>query len=273
MNEVVEALRPRSTLGVVDDSTTLVRRRWSEIAPLVMVAFAPVIFYNVVTSVGEASDAAVFTDPGLLFDAVRLSGAQDGSNQRLVITLLLGSLGHAALVHALTRTVLNDVLGREEEPGAVLARTARSTHRWGVTWLLSRLAFAVGVLGLGVGVLIPWLMFWAALPAVSAEAEGPVAALKRSRELTKGQRGRLFGLAIGSWVVITILRWALLLLPGQVASQLVDGELLTYVVLAITTFTLLLTEAIWATIVAVSYLDLRSRKEGLDLDLRVRALG
>ena len=272
MNEVVAALRPRSTLGVIDDAVALVRRRWSDVLPLTAISFALVVFYNVTTSLGQASDGAVFTDPGVLFDTLGITGDGSASDTQVFLTLLLGSLGHAALVVSMTRVVLNEVVGRDEDPLAVWGRTVRSSPRWLVTWFVSRLAFLVGILFLGVGLVIAWLMFWTALPAASAEETGPIGALRRSRELTKGMRGRLFGLAVGAWLVITILRWALLLLPGQIASQLADGEVLTYVVLAITTATLLLTEAIWATIVAISYLDLRSRKEGLDLDLRVRAL-
>ena len=129
MNEVVAALRPRSTLGVIDDAVALVRRRWSDVLPLTAISFALVVFYNVTTSLGQASDGAVFTDPGVLFDTLGITGDGSASDTQVFLTLLLGSLGHAALVVSMTRGDLGSFPGARRFPGLPGAAVAHHTPR------------------------------------------------------------------------------------------------------------------------------------------------
>lgn len=268
VNEVVDALRPRPLLGIVDDATEMVRRRWAIVVPLALVILSPVVLVNVWAAAGSSTDGSVYTDPGALFEL-----GQDGGSGGLVILLLVvSSVCHAALAHTFTRVVLNELVDRDESVGALLGRTARRTTRWLPAWLGSRLAFLLGTLLCGIGFFVAWVMFWAVHPISSAEELNARETLKRSRDLTEGVRGRLLGLGLGAVLVVTILRWAIFLLPTQIASLLVDGEPLTYVVLALSTAVLVVVESTWAMIVVLSYLDLRSRREGLDLDLRSRSL-
>jgi len=117
-------------------------------------------------------------------------------------------------------------------------------------WLALGLLIIVG--------LILYTIWFVALPACVVERIGPWSSLRRSRELTKGHRWKLFGLA-------------LLLLIGGFGSSL-----LQFVLAAVDADPIveligrLIWQGLWVsfvtTVVAVAYHDLRVAKEGVDID-------
>ena len=138
------------------------------------------------------------------------------------------------------------------------------------------LAVLVGIVAaLGALVLLVWLgIRWAvALPAVLADDERGVSALRRSARLVSGRWWLTFavllvaGLAIGFGSVLTSL---ILTIPFVAAESDVTR-------LAASNFASLVTGALttplWAAFATVLYFDFRVRKEGISLDDAARVVG
>ena len=102
---------------------------------------------------------------------------------------------------------------------------------------------------LGAAAALPPIGWFAAVPMTAAlEPLGPVAALRRSRVLTRG----LWRHAVG----VSALAWVIVALPSLAASLLASVLLTPFFVAALT----------------VLYYDLRIRKEGYDLELMASQL-
>lgn len=125
-------------------------------------------------------------------------------------------------------------------------------------------------LAVGVGVIFIWTRWSLAAPAVVLERAGPIAALKRSWALSRGQFWRIFGISLLTRIVV-----------GMV-SGLATTPFAFLALGASGTVTLTLT-TIWSAIVAgvlapfsanvtgLLYIDQRIRKEALDVTLMAAA--
>ena len=124
--------------------------------------------------------------------------------------------------------------------------------------ICTMLAVGVGFVLLIIPGIMFAMMFYVALPACVVERVGPIASMKRSAALTKGHRWKLFGIAIligllsaiGSAVVATILT-----IVGGPTVMLV-GRFLWQAIMG----------AFGAVVVAVIYHDLRTAREGIDVE-------
>jgi membrane-anchored glycerophosphoryl diester phosphodiesterase (GDPDase) len=118
-------------------------------------------------------------------------------------------------------------------------------------------ALAFGMILLVVPGIIVYTMYAVALPVCVVEHLGVFASMKRSAQLTKGYRWRVFGL----------------FLVRLVLGMVFTGVLLTVTKLG-SPLTVRLTDFIWvalsssffSTVVVVAYHDLRVAKEGIDID-------
>jgi hypothetical protein len=128
-------------------------------------------------------------------------------------------------------------------------------------------------LGIGLGfvlLIVPGIILltvWAvAIPALVIERDGVGAAFRRSAELTKGARWKIFGL----FLVLLVIYWLLTIVAGLVglgmynaantAAGLTVGNLLGSVILG-TIF-----NTVWGTIQPSLYVELRQWKEGGSLE-------
>jgi uncharacterized membrane protein len=105
--------------------------------------------------------------------------------------------------------------------------------------------------------LILYTMWFVGLQACVVERLGPWTSLRRSRELTKGHRWKLFGLA-------------LLLIITSLGSLLLEFELTVVAGPMVGLVGKLIWKGIWvafaSVVVAVTYQDLRVIKEGIDIE-------
>ena len=124
------------------------------------------------------------------------------------------------------------------------------------------IATVVGLVLLIVPGVIIGLMLWVAVPAAAVERNG-LGALRRSCELTQGYKGQLLGLAL----LLGVCNYVALSLVDLGATLLFDDVWLYPIV---NQFAFILTSGIWASIVAVTYHDLRVIKEGVDTNAIAR---
>jgi hypothetical protein len=123
--------------------------------------------------------------------------------------------------------------------------------------ILCGLIIGIGMILLVVPGVIAAVMLWVAIPVAVVERPGVVDSLKRSADLTKGNRWNVFGVVL----IIGIIGW-------------VVGFILGFILLSAAGFTVY-SVAIWisqaifgafnATAAAVGYYSLRSAKEGIDI--------
>lgn len=184
----------------------------------------------------------------------------------LLAALVVGGVG-GIILNGMAGSVAAEAGLRRPALGAVKARLA---GRWGALTLVALATFGITLAGL-VLLVIPGLiaqvtLMFAAM-AVSVEGLSGGAALRRSAELTRGRRWRLFwiivliGLIVGAiGVVLSLLLSGVLNPVGSVANLWIAGTIEGAITGALTIWT--------AGVAAVLYVDTRFRAEGLDAQLR-----
>lgn len=122
---------------------------------------------------------------------------------------------------------------------------------------LAGLAVGVGTLLLIVPGIIIAVMLWVAIPVAVVERPGVIESLKRSADLTKGQRWTIFGIVIVIGIILAVV--------GAILSAI----LVVAIGFTGLTISLWILNAIFgafsATAAAVGYYFLRATKEGVDI--------
>lgn len=136
------------------------------------------------------------TDPGVFFSAGYFTRAGYGGLVALITSLIL----QGALIHA----TVQDANGRKASVGDALATGLRNFLPLLGVGILFGLAIAVGFVFLivpGVMLACAWCV---ASPALVVDRTGVFGAFRRAADLTRGNRWRIFGLAILLWIILLI---------------------------------------------------------------------
>jgi hypothetical protein len=129
--------------------------------------------------------------------------------------------------------------------------------------LLSGILVLLGFVALVIPGLVLSTIWWVAIPVAVVERPGTVASLRRSSELTKGVRWRIFGLFVAYLLVL----FGGLSLVGIVLFALIDDIVLADWLWTIVGWVWVAAAmALQAVLVAVSYYHLRVAKEGTGID-------
>jgi hypothetical protein len=148
---------------------------------------------------------------------------------------------------------------------------------------LTPLAVLIGIFGsIGAVVFEPlvWVRLSLTMPAMVLEQVSPVAAIRRSWQLSRGSFWRLFGIRALTFIIVTVAAYVLTIPFAIGAVMIGGGSLNPFGAAATASLTALIivaiggivaatvTRPISAGVNALLYLDLRMRREGLDLTLR-----
>ena len=199
----------------------------------------------------------------LVFLPMMVSGSQDPTQMNWGV-ILLGSV-IPMIVNALTQATIiygtfQDIRGQRAGIGDCIARGLASIVPVIVGSILLSLGFGIGFVLLIVPGLILLVMWWVYVPAIVVERKGIIEAFGRSRELTRGRRWHILGLAlivgIAALVISFVIGKALQDPTGQVSTV---GSIVQYAVLSVLT-------AFNSVLVAVGYYYLRVEKEGTDVN-------
>ena len=125
-----------------------------------------------------------------------------------------------------------------------------------LVWLL----IALGMVLLIIPGLIAMVMLWVAIPVTVTERRGPIESLRRSRQLTKGNRWQIFAIIV-LIILMNIAAGAVIQL-GLFAG----GTAAFIVVTAINWVAAIFFALLLAVASAVGYHDLRAAKEGADTE-------
>ena len=219
----------------------------------ISIFFGNIVAFAIVTVV-------LFIVPVLLTLFVFLPmGPQAGG----ILTMLVWMIAYFWLSAALVYGVVSDLRGNKAGVGQILSGALAVLIPVFFLSIVVGILVGIGTLLLIVPGVILYVMFWVAVPVAVVERAGVMGSMKRSMELTKGCRWKVFFILV-VWLVLTaiiqLIVATILGVPlgeaGMAAGGVGGGWWITQLVS-------MLLGGISASILAVGYHDLRVVKEGV----------
>lgn len=189
----------------------------------------------------------------------------------------VSNLGFSGLVALITTAILQgalifatvqDMNGQKPDVGEALATGLRNFLPLLIVSILFGLAVAFGLVLLivpGIMVACAWCV---ATPALVADRTGIFGAFSRAADLTRGNRWRIFGLAVVLWIIVVVLSMvfgavsaaAIFSTPGALQDPIAAAANPLNIVVQVIQQTI--SSVIGAALVAVLYVELRRLRDG-----------
>jgi hypothetical protein len=272
-------LRPLPVGELLDETFKLYRRHFSVIAGVALVIILPNLIISLISGSYRANPITYLqqvtqnlNSPAAL-QAIQARQAQYTSSPLYLLSFPIAILMIPFTVGALYRAATSLAAGNVETIGSVLAGTARRYFAvFGIVILAGLVALgSIGILTIPVviWVLIRWSV---ATPALFAEGVGPVKAVGRSWNLVRDNWWRTVGIVIIVAIMVSLIQSALGVLFTGIAAVVpgLGDDLRAGLETTVATLIDALVSAITPIAITMLYLDLRVRKEGLDLDQLAR---
>lgn len=251
-------LRPLSFGEILDGSFTLYRRQFASMFLTGLLAQLPIVamylwMAGVAASGRELSlgMAMVFTYPAMLVVSVSANAALTWQMSRAYTGAPVGS--GPALRVGIGR--LLPLLG---------------------AYVVVGFAAMVGVIAFLVGALVVMFLSLFVTAAVVLERQGPVDAFSRSVALAKGAMGRVFGVAVVTWVISMLPYFTITMLAtfamGSLAHEPGQMVMAQYAARAVGQLAASLTLPFSVGATVLLYFDRRVRTEALDVRMAAEAL-
>jgi hypothetical protein len=272
-------LRPLPLGELLDETFKLYRLHFTVFAGVALIVIIPNL---IVTLVSGSYRANPFTyiqdilqnanDPAAL-EAIQNRQAQYSSSPLYLLSFPVAILMYPFTAGALYRAATSLAAGNLETIGSVLRGTARRYFAlFGIAILTG--CVAIGVIGIITIPVVIWVLVrWSvATPALFSEGIGPVKALGRSWNLVRDNWWRTVGVLILVAIMVALIQAALGALFGGIAALIpgLGDDLRAGLVTTVAALVNALVGAITPIAITMLYLDLRVRKEGLDLDQLAR---
>jgi len=272
-------LRPLPVGELLDETFKLYRLHFNVIAAVALVVILPNLLLTLVSGSYRANPFTYLQN--VIQNANDPAALQTIQNRQATYTaspLYLLSFPIALLLYpftagALFRAATSLAAGNVETIRSVLAGTARRYFAMFGIGILTLLV-ACGVIAIITIPIVIWVLIrWAVdTPAMFAEGVGPVKAIGRSWNLTRDSWWRTFGILILVGILVSLIQTALGALFGGIAALIpgLSDDIRSGLVTTVATLVNALVGAISPIAITLLYLDLRVRKEGLDLDQLAR---
>jgi hypothetical protein len=254
-------LRPLAFGEILDGAFQLYRRHFSALFLAALVPFVPLIAVYFLMAVAVS---VVGTTAGLI---VMMAGG--------LLTVPLVVVGFFVSMAALTYMTARAYTG---EPVSTEAGIRYGLSRfWPLVGALLLAGFLImlGTLLFIVPGIILYCMFFAVIPAVVIEKQGPTDALRRSRELARGALGRIFALLLVAGIIAALPGMVLGMGSALAFGAGVDDYTLPWLTFAVQSGQQLLTALTWPFSFAATvllYYDRRVRAEALDVEMAAEGL-
>jgi len=258
-------LRPLTLGELLDRAFQLYRSRFGVFAGIAAVAYLPAFVIQTLT----------LWAPKAISPSVGVGAA--------VGFILLLLLRYVAIAAAAAATIIVVSAAYLEQPITVREAYAR------VSGMVVRIFFTM--VGMGIGIMIGFVLLivpgiilslmWAlAIPVAVLEDTGLGESLSRSRQLTAGHRGRVFGIFLLYFVLLYALTMALgvpLIVFVAIKGGHVNPASVPPALAVFTAVSSFLAECLVTPVLTISlslmYYDERVRKEAFDIHLMINALG
>jgi hypothetical protein len=260
-------LRPLGVGEVLDTAIKLYSRNAVTMWKIVGVVIIPLAVLQQVILAASLPSGAYVHDGTLYTSTGTLSTPAAGTLAQSVLGLLAIIVINGALALCLVDSYLGHPLSWSRSLGAAYGRLGA------LLWLA--IIFTIAIVIAFVLIIVPgiWLsVAWAvAVPALMVEGIGAVTALRRSFRLVRHRWWATFG----SLFVATIMLFVVLFLVELVFGALSFSSLGLYLFMhgVGTVISALIAYPFLGAVVAVIYIDLRVRKEALDLELLAGSSG
>ena len=235
--------RPRSNTELLDASVEFTRSHFGILAATLALAQIPLL-------------ALTFTFPPSPSDPFQRLREQPA----LGIAIILASLWVQAVLAVTFVHVVDDLLhGRAASLPLALSRALRRSASAVAALIVTYLVLILWAMLFFFPVIWAYARYFAVVPAFAVESLSPFDAIRRSKQLAKGNNGRALALglvpAMVAGVIMVIVQQGLLGAGVAFLTTRVVGAVLTIVL-----YPFSMVPAIFL------YYDLRTRREGLDLD-------
>ena len=260
-------LVPRNVVEILDESLDTLVRRPREILAAAAITAVPV---GILTGMATARNAVGFGDAISSLDPTSQSslGFGDGGGVLTITAALVGSVLYGVTAWMAATMVMAELRGLPWSVGGALKGALRNLWKILGAWFMVHALEALGFVGMGVGALALMVMYTVTVPVMALEGLGPAAAMRRSWRLNRGSFWRMVGLQLALSLVIQALGVILDFVPLLVID-LLPGWAVVYFTVATGALSALVETAVTAALPVLIYLDLRVRKEGLDLELEL----
>ncbi|MEO7522057.1 MAG: hypothetical protein ABIW79_09600 [Gemmatimonas sp.] len=239
-------LRARSTSEIVDAAFSLYRRHFLQYTVVTAIAYSPVLLVS------------------LLLPGFR--NPQTPSDLVGILPVYLVSIITVGLVSGVIMHMGSDAyLGREPDVGRTISAVAPRIPSLLAATFLTTFLLMIGLLLLIFPVFYVIARFFPVPQAVVLENKGPLSALDRAGELTKGRKGHVLMtllLVFGIYVILSVGISLVATMMGNVTLSLLISTLFSILAYPIVNL-----------VSMVLYYDLRIRGEGFDVEHMSSALG
>jgi type IV secretory pathway VirB2 component (pilin) len=266
-------LRPLRVGEILDAGIKITTKRFAALAKIVAVVTIPIQVVSAFVTLSTTSEDAFSTSTSTTGEIDSEIWTQLAGN---LVVSLLGLLATLVALAACTRIVAGAYFGEEGDWRESLAYAGRRLPSLLWLGLLYLVMVALGTLGC----IIPgiWLAvaYAVSIPALLIEDERGTNALRRSFRLVRKRWWPTFGVLLLGFILINIVQTTLSLpLIGLLLVGGDDPNVVVFVVASTITGTIatVLTTPFLVAMLMVVYVDLRVRKEGLDLQLLAQRVG
>lgn len=262
------ALRPLSVGETVDAALQLYRNNATTLWKIVAIVVVPIEVLEVILR-RLALPSDVFVHNGALYTINGNGSSNAGTTVALIVVALLGLLGELLATGAVFKLQLDAYLGRPHNISESFA-FARGKI-WSLLWLGIVATVLIGI-GL-ILVVIPgiWLMVATsvAVPALMLEDVKGFKAVRRSISLVRRRWWATFGRLLLAVVLYVVAAFLIGVIAGAINRGIDVTNVTLFLVIngIISALLLILLSPFIAAVINVIYIDLRVRKEALDIEL------
>ncbi|HEU6450810.1 MAG TPA: glycerophosphoryl diester phosphodiesterase membrane domain-containing protein [Gemmatimonadaceae bacterium] len=238
------ALRPRSATEIIDASFQLLRRHYTPLVAIAVVALLPYIVLVAVTGGATPESPSAF----LL----------------ILAQWLCAALAEAAVIVGVSDAYID---GNVDIHRSLVSTAARLPTIILAGFLRGLAVVAGAILFFFPGVYVA-LRTFAIIPVVVLEERSAGESFRRSWDLAKGEVWKILGTMVLAWLIFIVLYALLVFVVGMIVGLLgSSNERMTSLLVAVL---LALVYPITGVVTTLLYYDIRVRREGYDLELMAR---
>ena len=261
-------LGPSTAFDILDGAFTILRRAPGTVLGLTAIFVVPtqMLAAYMMRNINAAGvfDILESGDTSLLANNQPSSGAV---TSLALLATLAPSLALVFVAAGLTKLVSAWQVGHDLTIGELLGGMRRLAWPLVASLMLVKAAELVGLMLCALPALAVMAWFLVTAPAIAAEGLGPVEGMRRSARLASRRFWPVLGIGVLSAIVTQFVGFAIELVP-QVVLWITGADTFSWVVAGLAgAVTAVLTTPIVAGTAVLTYLDLRVRTEGLDLEL------
>ena len=267
--EQLPPLVARSPLAVFDEAIVFLRTRPALFLTIAAVGLLPARAISALLPGTELRE--LNTDQ--LFDLFIANFARPGSFITTAISFALDSFVLFVVAAVYGQIAAAWFVGTSPPPKALALNTLKRLPALFAAWLIAKLLMvALGVVSVGVGALAFGVVLAIVAPIMGAEGVGPIVAIRRSMSLITSKLGQGFLVFVTTGLGAVLIRLAIKQGPGLVLSNFFAGQIPLPEEAIVAIFDVvgsIIALAFIASASVVLYLDLRVRREGLDLGFAI----